>query len=311
MLMKKVLVALSISLLASSSFATTQCTTTACKKQQQKKMQHRKHIETHQHKIQTSASSHSNINHANYSNSNHARPADPVAPTSSGTGQGDVNLAADQDPLSGLSGTMALTNNYVFRGISQTQNLPAVQGGLTYLLPIGLYINGWASNVNFQDALGNQATIEIDAIGGFRRSFFDDDFSFDVNLARYYYPRARAINYNEINSLVVYKILQLGLSYSGNAYNTHQSGTYYNATVTFPIPPRMALHLQDLTFSVELGRYHLPRAAGGSYTDFALSFNKEINKTYTFLLQWVGTNGEQHNSPYDSKQFVGMVTASF
>src|SRR5579863_7214452 len=51
--------------------------------------------------------------------------------------------AASSPSTSGLSGSLAFTTNYIFRGVSNSENLPAVQGSLTYTFPIGIYLNLW------------------------------------------------------------------------------------------------------------------------------------------------------------------------
>jgi uncharacterized protein (TIGR02001 family) len=40
-----------------------------------------------------------------------------------------------------------LVSDYIFRGISQTQNQPAIQGGFDYNHASGFYVGTWASNV--------------------------------------------------------------------------------------------------------------------------------------------------------------------
>src|SRR3990167_7403050 len=139
-----------------------------------------------------------------------------------------------------LSGTMAFTSDYVFRGISQTEDLPAVQGWLTYTFPLGFYLNAWGSNVKFT---GNtDATLELDTIVGIHNDI-GDNFTYDLNLARYNYPRSHSNNYDEVNSVFNFYFLQLGLSYSGNVYNTHAHGAYYNGGINYDIPPQYIFNL--------------------------------------------------------------------
>lgn len=68
-----------------------------------------------------------------------------------------------------LSANVALTSDYTFRGISQTDEEPAIQGGFDLTHTSGLYVSTWASNVDFDD--GDEATIEIDYYGGVAKSF--------------------------------------------------------------------------------------------------------------------------------------------
>ncbi len=213
----------------------------------------------------------------------------------------------EYDFFSGLSGTMALTTNYVFRGISQTSNLPAVQGGLTYTFPMGIYVNAWSSNVKFTNST---ATVELDTILGLHRTV-GEDFIYDINIARYNYPGASVIAYNEANSIFNYKFLQFGLSYSSNAYNSGASGTYGEGGINYKIPQKYAFNLQDVGIIALIGRYKLGSAAGNSYTAYNVTLNKKLSDIYTIAIQWASTNGQSQQRPYDRDLVLGSVTANF
>jgi uncharacterized protein (TIGR02001 family) len=60
--------------------------------------------------------------------------------------------------------SLALTSDYVFRGITQTDYDPALQAGLTYSWDNGIYVGGWTSNVDFADS--NGPDIEFDTYIG-------------------------------------------------------------------------------------------------------------------------------------------------
>ena len=211
--------------------------------------------------------------------------------------------------LDNLSGQMDLTSNYVFRGTSQTENLPAIQGGLTYQFPIGAYLNVWASNVKFPDT---DATIEMDTIAGWRGNFWGSwsDLSYDLNIDRYNYPGAQELAYNEFNSVFNYKILQLGYSYSANAFASHGPGRYYIIGLNYDLPPQYALSIEDVSIHATAGHYTLPKNAGDSYNDYSMWVCKKI-KNYTLTLQWTDTNGRQHNSPYDDSHIFAILNADF
>jgi uncharacterized protein (TIGR02001 family) len=72
-----------------------------------------------------------------------------------------------------LSANVALTTDYVFRGQSQTDEGPAIQGGFDATWKV-FYLGVWASNIDFGAAtnvngnLENIADIEIDWYGGIR-----------------------------------------------------------------------------------------------------------------------------------------------
>ena len=49
-----------------------------------------------------------------------------------------------------VTGNLGLTSDYRFRGVSQSQNAPAVQGGVDYAHSSGFYIGNWNSSVSSQ-----------------------------------------------------------------------------------------------------------------------------------------------------------------
>ncbi len=212
----------------------------------------------------------------------------------------------DYGLVKNLSGTLAFVTNYVFRGQSQTRNLPAVQGGLTYNTPINFYANIWGSNASF---VGTTASVEIDTIVGYRNTY-GDDFAYDINLARYNYPGYKTYNYNEFNILGTAYFLQAGMSYSGNVYGTHSSGIYYNGGLNYNIPGKFAFGICDLNLKVLMGHYTLPRIAGYSYNDYSAQLTKTY-KNYSASVQWTGTNGRSLNPPYDDDQVIGQIAANF
>ena len=231
----------------------------------------------------------------------------PVA-TSAVSKDASSNDDAKKNPwMDNLSGSFALTSNYVFRGVSQSENLAAVQGGLTYTFPIHIYANVWASNVKF--ASTPNAQIEIDTIMGYHNTY-GDNFTYDINFDRYNYPGARNINYNEANSVFNYRFLQFGLSYSANEYATHTGGTYYNGGINYNVPSKYTFGIENINVQALLGHSSLSRAAGNSYNDYNISISKTL-RAYTAMLQWVSTNGRQHGSPYDGSTVIATISAAF
>lgn len=85
-----------------------------------------------------------------------------------------------------ISGNVALTTDYAFRGISQTDENPAVQGGLDASFgDSGIYVGTWASSINFGTGGGN---LELDVYGGYK--FNAGPVAMDVGVIGYLYPGA-------------------------------------------------------------------------------------------------------------------------
>lgn len=97
-------------------------------------------------------------------------------------------------PMHQFSANVALTTDYMFRGISQTNDGPAVQGGFDYqYTPIGFYAGAWASNVELAfagtaaAAVNNRASMELDYYGGFAGAF-SNGVGWDIGGIYYSYP---------------------------------------------------------------------------------------------------------------------------
>ena len=78
------------------------------------------------------------------------------------------------------------TSDYVFRGISQTDNDPTIQGGIDLGYGI-LYAGWWASGLDF-DAANSTAETEMDWYGGIRPTW--GPVTFDLGAIYYSYPGA-------------------------------------------------------------------------------------------------------------------------
>jgi len=81
------------------------------------------------------------------------------------------------------SATLTGTSDYVFRGISQTDNDPTVQGAVD--VGYGMFYAGvWASGLDFGP--GDDAQIEVDYYGGIKPTF--SNVEFDFGFIYYDYP---------------------------------------------------------------------------------------------------------------------------
>ena len=100
---------------------------------------------------------------------------------------------AEAESESPVTWSVAVTTDYVFRGVSQTDEGPAFQPGLTYTAPFGLYVGVWGSNVDFGDpdpeAGLRGPNFELDAFVGYSYDF-NDSWNLDVSAVRYTYHGA-------------------------------------------------------------------------------------------------------------------------
>lgn len=81
--------------------------------------------------------------------------------------------------LQNFSSTLALTNQYMFRGISNSDG-PAVQGSMDWTYS-GFFVGAWGSNTEFSDS-----NLEIDYYGGYRWTW--NGVGFTLQGIYYTYP---------------------------------------------------------------------------------------------------------------------------
>ena len=85
---------------------------------------------------------------------------------------------AQDAPAWALAGTVAVTSDYKFRGISQGERNFAPQGSLTVTGPDGFYVSAWASQVDFTPGSSNDPQVELDIYGGKHTDLWGVDWNF-------------------------------------------------------------------------------------------------------------------------------------
>jgi uncharacterized protein (TIGR02001 family) len=100
-----------------------------------------------------------------------------------------------------ITGNVGLFSQYIFRGLTQTDRNPAVQGGFDYAHSSGFYAGTWASNISWlrenasssaggittsNGTYGQGGSLEWDFYGGYKGTI--KDFSYDLGTLYYWYP---------------------------------------------------------------------------------------------------------------------------
>ncbi|QWD36909.1 hypothetical protein G6669_02210 [Polynucleobacter paneuropaeus] len=103
--------------------------------------------------------------------------------------------AADAPEASPITANVTVTNDYRYRGISQTNFKPAIQGGFDYAHDSGFYVGNWNSSISWVSDSANynagksvSSPIEMDFYGGFKKELIGEGFASDLGLLQYYYP---------------------------------------------------------------------------------------------------------------------------
>jgi len=201
-----------------------------------------------------------------------------------------------------LSGNVAITTDYILRGISQTEERPALQGGFDAATDIGLYAGIWGSNVTYDkitDGASN-ANLEMDYYAGYTNTAFCEDCAYKIGLIYYQYFGDHTIDYFEVAGSYAFKGFTVGFYYSpeylGNATTNAVGGDevdYWYPYVNYSY----ALPWWDLSLGLHVGYATMSEEGvfepnDDNYTDWSAGLSKVI-KDVTFAVTYYDTNMDQ------------------
>lgn len=223
--------------------------------------------------------------------------------------------AAEPASVHTITYNVGLFSQYIFRGLTQTGEEMALQGGIDYSHASGFYAGAWASNISWlEDSASYQhSSLELDLYGGYRNAFGESGIGYDVGLLQYIYPgdklaaaTIKKAETTEVYGALSYKWLAGKISYivSNGAWGvTDGRGTWY-AEANANIP----LGETGFTANLHVGRQDF---AGGSatslsagalgcndngclnYTDYKVGLTKSWSNGVNVGGYYTDTNGEK------------------
>lgn len=197
-----------------------------------------------------------------------------------------------------LNGNIALTTDYRYRGISQSDEGPAVQGGFDLGHESGLYAGVWASSVEF-GATGN--SIEMDYYAGFAGKIVDK-VSFDVGYIYYDYPKTfdeyDDLDFSEIYASVSFAGFTLGVAYAPTYALDYDDGKYIYLDYAASLPAGFSLGLHFGYSDIGKDDDGFEYLGDGTYTDYSISISKEVMGV-NLGLAWVDTDVDETDCATD------------
>jgi uncharacterized protein (TIGR02001 family) len=152
-------------------------------------------------------------------------------------------LAAGSAANAGVSSTWTATNDYDFRGNTQSAKDPALQASLDFATDSGWYVGAWASNVDFGL---DEPDYEVDVYTGFTGTT-EGGLGWDAGIVYYTYPQESDFNYLEIYGSLSYSWFKGKLWYSndfgGDATGGDTPAWYAEGNATFPLPADFSILL--------------------------------------------------------------------
>ena len=200
-------------------------------------------------------------------------------------------LAGANAQASDISANVALTSDYRFRGISQSDEEIALQGGFDYAWDNGIYIGTWGSTVDFADTEDTHfGSLELDYYIGWAMDVGENS-AIDVGYLYYDYPGDDGDvegDYQEIYGSFSWHDLTLGVHYSDDYYAESDEFFYYYAGYSWGFAENWSLdlHVGYNDFEDDSGFFADDEDA---YIDYSVGVTTSY-LSVDWTLAWVGTD---------------------
>lgn len=181
-----------------------------------------------------------------------------------------------------IMGNATVTNNYLWRGLTQTSNNAAVQGGLDYAHESGFYAGTWVSNVNYGpgDVYSYEHDMYLGLAGG-------DDLTWDFGWLYYNYDNEAKFDFHEIYGSLGYRGFSATAFILSGTEADESPGQDFGFGSTYYLSLDYGFELQN---GLGIG-FHIGQHAGdfseafngvpGDYVDYNVSF---AVKDFTFTI---------------------------
>jgi len=224
--------------------------------------------------------------------------------------------AAPEAPeVSPITANVSLVSDYRYRGISQSNLRPAIQGGFDYAHESGFYIGNWNSSIQWVN--GNSpsvaSSVEMDFYAGVKKELIGEGFASDLGVLQYYYPTSGNFtspwvnpNTTEIYAAQNYTFgpltgfLKFSYAVSNIFGNQNSSGSYYpDLTANYDTG------VWGLALNAHVGYQYIAGNVSGvsnssqfSYTDWKFGLTKDFGGGLSLAAAYIGTDAKKIGSSY-------------
>jgi len=239
-------------------------------------------------------------------------------------------VAPAEDSGFSFSANVGLFSDYIWRGQSQTQRQPALQGGFDVEHSSGFYAGVWASNVEWTTAGStsamNENSVEVDVYAGF--GFDVGPVYADIGVLQYLYPghdNPSAATKAETDATEVYAGLGHDFGFvdiSGYAYYLVSTDGWNFAeadgTVYYSLDGSIPVGDTPLTVDLHVGYFDFDGTGNSAYdyTDWKVNVDYAFNDNYSMGAFYTDTDQGEAQSKYNNENcfdetFGVYLSASF
>jgi uncharacterized protein (TIGR02001 family) len=181
-------------------------------------------------------------------------------------------VLAEESPL---NANITLTSDYIFRGVTQTNDGAAIQGGFDYAHDSGVYAGVWASNVSALNG-DTSHSLEVDTYLGYGGSI-TEDVSYDVGFLRYGYPGNSASSDSDTNELYA----SVSYRWISAKYSTSTTDLFgisdSKGSVYMELNGSYDIEESGVSVGVHYGNQTVANNSTEDYADYNLSVSKDFS----------------------------------
>lgn len=207
--------------------------------------------------------------------------------------------SAEDAEIFDFSFNLGTSTDYVFRGVSQTDENPQVFGGIDATVAGIGYVGVWVSNVDFGP---NTSNVEYDLYGGVKPTL--GPVALDLGVIYYGYgnqPQGASYDYLEWKAAGSVPVgpgsIGAALYYSSDFFGGTGDATYYEVNGSFPVA-------EKLSVSGALGRQKVQGPA--DYTTWNLGASYAVNDHVGLDLRYHDTDEHSFGEVYGSRVVLGL-----
>jgi len=214
-----------------------------------------------------------------------------------------------------ITGNVALTSDYRFRGVSLSGGDPAIQGGITASHASGFYVGVWSSSIADSPVYGEQ---ELDVFGGWSGEV-GGGVKVDAGLLLYAYPSGKVgkANYFEpyasVSGSVGPAALKVGVAYAWEQDSLGGDDNLYlygNADFAIPETPLTINTHLGYTSGVLAPALLTTLSTDDSGFDYLIGATASVYGPLSVSVAYVGVEGPSVDS-FTDDTVVATLTASF
>ena len=211
-----------------------------------------------------------------------------------------ASFANAEEAADSLAFNVGVVSQYRYRGIAQTKGDAALQGGADYTAANGFYAGAWGSTIKWikESGTANNADakgpVELDLYGGYK--FEAAGVAYDVGYLRYEYVGntynkiSGNVNANtdEVYGAATYDVFTVKYSYAfSDLFGTANSkgSAYVDLSATFDLG-------NGYSFVPHAGHQKVSNSPNASYTDFAVTVNKDLGDGLSASVAAISTNAK-------------------